>query len=125
MSAVELRNAIADRLPELIGEYTLANQEKTPAIYCAYQGDASTNDRTCEGLEILVINSTSHKYSVYLKHWGTAASNLESVTRKLQRYFVVSSIEEIKIKEQPRLRTVVKLTIDAEQLFEYDSDFLS
>jgi hypothetical protein len=128
MSATKLRDKIADRLSSFIGTYTLTNEETTPAIYCAHSGDASSNDRTCNGLEIVVVNSPNHNYVLYLKSW--ARTNLEpivdldAIIAKLESEFVVSHQETIVIPEQPELRFVVKLTIDANSIFTYDDDFL-
>ena len=128
MSATQLRDAILERAgPSLIGIYTLSNGEQTPAIYCTSQGDSSTNDRKCAGVEIVVLNGGTRRHVLFIKNWDILndRSNVDQIINKIERYFTIAEREEVKVKEQPLLKMVIKLTIDTEQYFEYDETFLN
>jgi hypothetical protein len=127
MSAIQLRDAMLEKIgPDLIGVYTLSNNERTPAIYCTSQGDSSTNDRRCQGVEVVILNSGTKRYVLYIKNWDSLnnRSNVDQIINKIERYFTIAEREEIKIKEQPLLKMMIKLTIDTDQYFEYDETFL-
>jgi hypothetical protein len=128
MSAMLLRDRLRVLLVNHLGTYTLGNGETTPAIYCAEKADGWHNDRTVRGLEVISVVVPSSKYVVYLKLWEddpTAVTvDLQEVCALIQQELLVESFDVIEIEEQPELRSMINLSINARGVFNFEDDFL-
>lgn len=126
MTALLLRDKLRSILIDHLGTYHLANGETTPAIFCTEKGDAQHNDRTVTGLEVVVPVVPGSKYTVYLKVWGDVETiDIKEVCSIISSYFPIEEFDQIEIGEQPELRSMIKLTINVEGIFNFEEDFLS
>lgn len=128
MSAMLLRDRLREVLSASLGTYTLGNGERTPAIFCTDKGDSWHNDRTVRGLEVVSIVCPSNKYVVFLKVWEdnpmAQTVDFQEVCSVIQQNFPIDTYDVIEIEEQPELRSMVKLTINSQGIFNYEQDFL-
>ena len=127
MSATKLRDKIFNLTSQYLGTYTLNNGETTPAILCSDRSDPR-NDRTCNGLEIIVLNIPTGKHPVFFKVWQRSSvlphANVNKVIEILSQHLVLEDVEQIEIPEQIELRSILKATINAQAVFTFEDDFL-